>query len=107
MQAQLPGVLQALDWIGISAIGVLIDLALAQQQGSRMAIHYLDIVLGATATVNCLHLIRGYCARGLRRAVVPLINASLPRLVAFGSSGAIAQDSGSARGLPGAVGGGE
>src|SRR3546814_8088554 len=81
------------------------DLALAPQQGSRMAIHYLDIVLGATATVNCLHLIRGYCARGLRRAVVQMIKASLAWFVAFGSLMAIAHAAGESREFPGVWGG--
>src|SRR3546814_18387917 len=53
MQAQLPGVLQALDWIGISAIGVLIDLALAPQQGSRMAIRSEERRVGKECVSTC------------------------------------------------------
>lgn len=84
LQARLPGLLLAWDWLGIGAIGVLIDLTVAQHDVSRLA-HYLGIVLGATATVNYLHLIRGYCVRGMRRVAVQMTKSSLAWTAAFAS----------------------
>src|SRR3546814_9134901 len=52
MQAQLPGVLQALDWIGISAIGVLIDLALAPRSEEHTS--ELQSLMRTSYAVFCL-----------------------------------------------------
>lgn len=88
LQARLPGLLLAWDWIGIALVGLLADFILAQPGSSRLT-HYLDIVLAATITVNCLRFIRGYCVRGMRRIPVQMAKASLAWAVGFGSLMAI------------------
>src|SRR5690606_6978434 len=76
LQTRLPGFLLVWDWAGIVALGLLIDIGIAQpEQGFRL--HGLDVVLGATLTVNYLHLLRGYCIRGMRRMPAQLAKVTL------------------------------
>lgn len=84
LQSRLPGLVLVWDWFGISAIGLLIDAALSQQGFGRPS-HGLGVVLGATLTVNYLHLLHGYCIRGMRRVAVQLTKATLAWMGAFAS----------------------
>lgn len=83
IQARLPGLLLAWDWFGIIGLGLAIDLGLAPYGGSRLT-DYLQVVLGATATVNCLHFLRAYCIRAFRRVAVQLAKTSFAWMAAFG-----------------------
>jgi putative colanic acid biosynthesis UDP-glucose lipid carrier transferase len=72
------------DWFGIVLIGMLADFAIGENGASRLN-HYFAIVLGATAAVNCLHIVHGYCVRGMRRAAVQIAKTQLAWLIAFSS----------------------
>lgn len=88
LQTRLPGLVLVWDWFGISAIGLLIDAALTPS-GANHPPHYLEIVLGATLTVNYLHLLRGYCVRGMRHITAQVTKASLAWIGAFASLAAL------------------
>src|SRR5712671_2486576 len=62
LQMRLPGLLRASDWLGIAAVGFLIDTSFAWHD-VRPLTHSLGIILGATATVNYLHLAQAYSVR--------------------------------------------
>jgi putative colanic acid biosynthesis UDP-glucose lipid carrier transferase len=84
MQVRLPAALIALDLFGMVAIGVLIVFCLVENDTSRLT-HYLAIALCATGAVNCLHFVRGYCIRGMRRVGIQLAKTSLAWTAAFAS----------------------
>src|SRR5262245_55677852 len=71
LQTRLPGLLRISDWFGIAAIGFLIDTPFAWHE-ARPLTHSLGIVLGATATLNYLHLANAYSVRGAGRLTVQL-----------------------------------
>jgi Undecaprenyl-phosphate glucose phosphotransferase len=88
LQMRLPAFLRVSDWFGICVIGVLTDLALAQYSLSQSS-HKLAIVLGATLMVNYLHIVRGYCVRGMRRVTAQMAKTSLAWIAVLISLGAI------------------
>jgi Undecaprenyl-phosphate glucose phosphotransferase len=79
---RLPGLLRASDWFGIAVVGFLLDAACASDSGSDLT-RSLGIVLGATATVNCLHLTRAYSVRGAARLLIQLAKVSIAWVAAF------------------------
>lgn len=83
LQTRLPGLVLVWDWLGIAAAGLLIDVLI--DPGVAQPSRYLDIVLGATLTVNYLHLLRGYCVPSMRKVAVQVAKASLAWLGAFAS----------------------
>jgi putative colanic acid biosynthesis UDP-glucose lipid carrier transferase len=82
LQVRLPAMLSTWDWLGITVIGVLADFATSEQADSRLT-HYLAIVLCATAAVNCLHFVHGYCIRGMRRVAVQMAKTFVAWAIAF------------------------
>ncbi len=88
LQTRLPGLVIVWDWLGITAAGLLIDVALAQEDVSEPS-RYLDIVLAATLAVNYLHLLRGYCIPSMHKMGVQVTKASLAWFGAFASVAAI------------------
>lgn len=89
LQMRLPALLRAWDWLGIGAIGVLMDFTLAQRGITRLG-HDLYIVLGATLAVNCLHFVDSYCVPNMRRAASQMAKASLAWMAVFAALVAIA-----------------
>jgi hypothetical protein len=88
LQARLPGLLRTSDWFGIAAIGFLIDTPFAWHE-ARPLTHSLGIVLGATATLNYLHLANAYSVRSAARLMVQIAKVSIAWVAAFGSLVAI------------------
>jgi hypothetical protein len=88
LQARLPGLLRTSDWFGIAAIGFLIDTPFAWHE-ARPLTHSLGIVLGATATLNYLHLANAYSIRSAARLMVQIAKVSIAWVAAFGSLVAI------------------
>src|SRR6267154_6323108 len=82
LPARLPGLLRTSDWFGIAAIGFLVDTPFAWHD-ARPLTHSLGIVLGATATVNYLHLARAYSVRSVARLTVQLAKVSISWVAAF------------------------
>jgi Undecaprenyl-phosphate glucose phosphotransferase len=82
LQARLPGLLRTSDWFGIAAIGFLVDTPFAWHE-ARPLTHSLGIVLGATATLNYLHLANAYSIRGTARLMVQLAEVSVAWVAAF------------------------
>jgi hypothetical protein len=82
LQARLPGLLRTSDWFGIAAIGFLIDTPFAWHE-ARPLTHSLGIVLGATATLNYLHLANAYSIRSAARLMVELAKVSIAWVAAF------------------------
>ena len=82
LQTRLPGFLRAMDWLGIVAIGFLIDFAF-KSHGVRPLTHAFGIVLGATAMVNYLHFARGYSARSVGRMAIHQAKTSIAWIAAF------------------------
>ena len=82
LQMRLPGLLRASDWLGIAAVGFLIDTPFAWHD-VRPLTHSLGIVLGATATVNYLHLARAYSVRSAAQLTVQLAKVSIAWVAAF------------------------
>src|SRR5690606_30308369 len=82
LQTRLPGLVLVWDWLGIAAAGLLIDVLI--DPGVAQPSRYLDIVLGATLTVNYLHLLRGYCVPSMRKVAVQVAKASLAWLGEIG-----------------------
>ena len=79
---RLPGLMLIWDWIGISAIGLLLETVRPDaSQPSR----YLVIVLCATLTANYMHLLQGYCIRSMRRVAVQITKVSLAWIGALAS----------------------
>jgi Undecaprenyl-phosphate glucose phosphotransferase len=76
LQARLPGLLRAFDWLGIVAVGFLLDGSFAWYQAGPVT-HSLGIVLGATATLNYLHLANAYSVREASRLLVQLVKVSV------------------------------
>jgi putative colanic acid biosynthesis UDP-glucose lipid carrier transferase len=90
LQARLPGLMRTVDWLGVVAIGLLADLPFVPWNDARPLAHSLGVVLGATATVNLLHLANGYCLSSVMRLPVQLAKvtiawgASFAALIAIG-----------------------
>src|SRR5882672_527408 len=82
LQTRLPGLLRTADWFGIAAIGFLIDTPFAWHE-ARPLTHSLGIVLGATATLNYLHLANAYSIRSAARLMVQLAKVSIAWVAAF------------------------
>ncbi len=82
LQTRLPGLLRVADWFGIAAVGFLIDTPFAWHD-VRPLTHSLGIVLGATATVNYLHLARAYSVRSAAQLTVQLAKVSIAWVAAF------------------------
>ena len=82
LQMRLPGLLRVSDWLGVAAVGFLIDMPFAWHD-VRPLTHSLGIVLGATATVNYLHLARAYSVRSAGQLTVQLAKVSLAWVAAF------------------------
>src|SRR5690348_6661916 len=67
LQARLPGLMRMVDWLGIVAVGLVADIPFVAWDTVRPLAHSLGIVLGATATVNFLHLANAYCLSSVVR----------------------------------------
>ncbi len=80
--SRLPGTLRISDWVGIAAIGILFD-ALANAREPEPLPHSLGVVLGATATLNYLHLAHAYELRSAARLMVQLVKVSIAWVAAF------------------------
>ena len=59
LETRLPGLLRLVDWFGIAIAGFVIDALFSSRDAGSQA-HSLAVVLGATATVNFLHLAHAY-----------------------------------------------
>src|SRR5947208_8961276 len=65
----------ASDWFAIAFVGFLIATPFPWPD-TRPLTHSLGIVLGATATVNCLHVARAYSVQSATRLAVQLAKVS-------------------------------
>src|SRR5690349_1350508 len=72
LETRLPGLLRLSDWFGIAILGLMLD-ALFSSRGTGSLTHLLGVVLGATATVNFLHLAHAYSIESAARLAVQLI----------------------------------
>jgi len=77
LQARLPGVMRTVDWLGIVALGLVANIPFAAWDDVRPLAHSLGIVLGATATVNFLHLANAYCLSSVMRLPVQVAKVSI------------------------------
>ena len=75
LRTRLPGLMLASDWFAIAFVGFLVDTPFAWHD-TRPLTHSLGIVLGATATVNCLHVARAYSVQSATRLAVQLAKVS-------------------------------
>lgn len=82
LQTRLPGLLRVSDWLGIAATGFLLDTLSAAHEPEPLP-HALGVVLGATATLNYLHLAHAYEFRSVARWMVQLVKVSIAWAAAF------------------------
>ncbi|MBN9090501.1 MAG: undecaprenyl-phosphate glucose phosphotransferase [Reyranella sp.] len=88
LQTRLPGILRVSDWLGIAAIGFLLDMLSSAHEPEPLS-HSLGVVLGATATLNYVHLTKAYEPRSAARLMVQLAKVSVAWAAAFVSLAAI------------------
>jgi Undecaprenyl-phosphate glucose phosphotransferase len=81
-EARLPGLLRVVDLIGITAVGLGIAHFFASD-GEALLVHPLAVVLGATATVNILHLANAYSMNSIARLPVQLTKTAIAWSGAF------------------------
>src|SRR6266581_4026696 len=82
LRTRLPGLMRIADWFGVAIVGFLIDTPFAWHD-ARPLTHSLGIVLGATATLNCLHLAQAYSVQSAARLGVQLVKVSGAWVAAF------------------------
>ena len=82
LQTRLPGLLRVSDWLGIAAIGLLLDTLSATQEPEPLP-HSLGVALGATVTLNYLHLAHAYEFRSASRLLAQLVKVSIAWAAAF------------------------
>lgn len=76
LEARLPGLLRLADWFGVAALGLVVD-ALFASHGAGSLTHALAIILGATATVNFLHLAHAYSLHSIARPAAQLTKMTI------------------------------
>lgn len=82
LETRLPGLLRLSDWFGIALLGLTID-ALFSSRGAGSLTHSLGVVLGATATVNFLHIAHAYSMQSAARLTVQLTKVTVAWTGAF------------------------
>jgi Undecaprenyl-phosphate glucose phosphotransferase len=75
LRTRLPGLMRMADWSGVAIIGFLIDTPFGWHD-ARPLTHSLGVVLGATATVNYLHLAQAYSVQSAARLPAQLAKVS-------------------------------
>ena len=82
LETRLPGLLRVIDWVAIVLLGLTMDGLFAAQSGESLT-HALAVVLGATATVNFLHLAHAYSMHSIGRLPVQLTKIAVTWSGAF------------------------
>src|SRR5215218_9741311 len=82
LETRLPGLLRVIDWVAIVLLGLTMDGLFAGQSGESLT-HALAVVLGATATVNFLHLAHAYSMHSIGRLPVQLTKIAVTWSGAF------------------------
>ena len=82
LETRLPGLLRVIDWFAIAVLGLTMDALFVSPDGTSLT-HALAVVLGATATVNFLHLAHAYSMHSVSRLPVQLTKLAVTWCGAF------------------------